>query len=182
MATAYRDARDDAASRGTTALSAFWTSVALDAAVRAPGEHLMLTAADLRFALRSLRAAPVFTFVAFITLALGIGANTAMYTVVDAAAMRPIAFQDSDRLVRIWEKNEKLNIPQFSTSALNYLSWRERARVFEDLAAWRFGSVTVATSGEPVRVQRIEATRTMLPVIRTSPLAGRNFTDEEVSA
>ena len=182
MATAYRDARDDAASRGTTALSAFWTSVALDAAVRAPGEHLMLTAADLRFALRSLRAAPVFTFVAFITLALGIGANTAMYTVVDAAAMRPIAFQDSDRLVRIWEKNEKLNIPQFSTSALNYLSWRERARVFEDLAAWRFGSVTVATSGEPVRVQRIEATRTMLPVLRTSPLAGRNFTDDEVRA
>jgi putative ABC transport system permease protein len=142
----------------------------------------MLTAADLRFALRSLRAAPVFTLVAFVTLALGIGANTAMYAVVDAVAMRPIAYPDSDALVRIWETNDKLNIPQFSTSALNYVSWRQRARGFEDLAAWRFGSVTVATSGEPVRVQRIEATRTLLPVLRTAPLAGRNFTEDEERA
>jgi len=180
MAAAYREARDDAAHRGRAALPAFWTSVALDAALRAPGEHLMLTAADLRFALRSLRAAPVFTLVAFVTLAIGIGANTAMYTIVDAVAIRPLPFSKSSDLVRIWEKNDVLGIAQFSTSALNYLSWRERSRVFEDLAAWRFGSVTVATGNEPVRVRRIEATKTLLPVLRTTPLAGRNFADEEV--
>jgi len=179
MASAYRDAREDAARRGTTALSGFWTSVALDATVRAPGEHLMVTAADLRFAFRSLRAAPVFTLVAFVTLALGIGANTAMFSVVDAVAMRPLAYEDADHLVRIWEKNDTLNIPQFSASALNYLSWRERARVFEDLAAWRFGSVTVAAGSEPVRVARIEATRSLLPLLRTATLVGRNFTEDE---
>ena len=141
---------------------------------------MILTAADLRFALRSLRAAPVFSLVAFATLALGIGANAAMFSVVDAVALRPLAFGDSGRLVRIWERNDKLNVPQFSTSALNYLSWRERSRVFEDLAAWRSGSVTVATSGEPVRVRRIEATQTLLPVLRTTPLTGRNFTEDEV--
>ena len=180
MATAYRDAREDAVRRGHRALSAFWTSVATDAIVRAPGEHMTITAADLRIALRTLRGAPVFSLVAFVTLALGIGANTAMYTVVDAVAMRPLAYPDAARLVRIWEKNDTLKIPQFSTSALNYLSWRERARVFEDMAAWRSGSVTVATSGEPVRVQRIEATNTLLPVLRTTPLIGRNFSEEEV--
>jgi putative ABC transport system permease protein len=180
LADAYREARDDAARRGPGALSSFWRSAAADAALRAPGEHLMLTLADVRFALRSLRGAPVFSFVALVTLALGIGANTAMYTVVDAVAMRPLSFPDSGRLVRIWEKNDTLKIPQFSTSGPNYLSWRERARVFEDLAAWRSGSITVGTSNEPVRVRRIEATRTLLPVLRSSPILGRNFTDDEV--
>jgi putative ABC transport system permease protein len=180
MAAAYRNARDDAASRGLGALSSFWTSVATDVAMRAPGEHLMLTIDDVRFALRSLRAAPVFAIVALVTLALGIGANTAMYTVVEAVALRPLPFPDSGRLVRIWEKNDTLKIAQFSTSALNYLSWREKARAFEDLAAWRSGSVTVATGTEPVRVQRIEATRSLLPVLRTEPVVGRNFTGDEV--
>ena len=180
MTDAYRHAREDAAHRGRGALSAFWTSVAVDATMRGPGEHIMLTATDIRFAARSLRAAPVFSLVAFVTLALGIGANAAMFSIVEAAAVRPLPFGDSGRLVRIWERNDRLNVPQFATSALNYLSWRERARAFEDLAAWRSGSVTVGSGGEPVRVARIEATASMLPVLRTSPTIGRNFNQDEV--
>jgi putative ABC transport system permease protein len=179
MAAAYREARMDAAMRGRRGVAEFWLGVAADALVRAPGEHMRMFLHDCRYAARALRRSPMFTLVAVATLALGIGANTAIFSVVHAVALQALPNQDSDRLVRLWEKNDKLNIPRFSASVPNYYSWRERAHSFEELGAWRSSSATLTTGGEPQRVSRLEATSTVLPLLGIRPIAGRAFTAEE---
>jgi putative ABC transport system permease protein len=90
---------------------------------------------DLRYATRTLRKSPVFTGAAVLTLALGIGANTAIFSVVNAELLRPLPFFEPGRLVRLAEKNDKANLPYFSASVLNYLSWKEQAQSFESLGA-----------------------------------------------
>src|SRR5258707_1205473 len=128
-----------------------------DALVRAPGEHMRMILHDLRYAARALRGSPMFTLVAIATLALGIGANTAIFSVVHAVALQALPNQDSDRLVRLWEKNDKLRIPQFSASVPNYYSWRERVHSFDELAAWRSNTATLTTGGDPQRLSKLEA-------------------------
>ena len=179
MAAAYREARVDAAMRGRRDVVEFWFGLVLDALVRAPGEHVRMTLHDIRYAARALRRTPIFTLVALATLALGIGANTAIFSVVHAVALRPLPNRDPSRLVRIWEKNDSLKIPQFAASVPNYLSWRERARSFADLAAWRDSSATLTTGGEPQQLGRLEATATLMPMLGIQPLAGRAFTPDE---
>jgi len=78
---------------------------------------------DVRYALKTLRKTPAFTIAAVLTIALGIAANAAVFSVVNAAMIRSLPFADPDRLVQVAERNEKLNLPYFSASALNYLSW-----------------------------------------------------------
>ena len=137
MTAAYREARNDAAMRGRRGAAEFWLGVAADALVRAPGEHMRMWFHDLPFSGRALRRSPMFTLVAIATLALGIGANTAIFSVVHAVAFQALPIRDPDRLVRLWEKNDKLQIPRFSVSVPNYYSWQERATRFEEIGAWR---------------------------------------------
>src|SRR3954469_19197715 len=137
MDGAYRQARADAVGRGRRGVAEFWAGVAADALVRAPGEHMLMFLRDLRYACRALRQAPMFTLVAVTTLALGIGANAAIFSVVHAVALQALPYPDAGRLIRLWEKNDKLRIPRFSASVPNYYSWRERASSFEQLGAWR---------------------------------------------
>jgi putative ABC transport system permease protein len=179
MHAAYRWARAEAATRGRRDVVQFWLGVAMDALVRAPGEHMRMTLQDLRYAARSLRRTPTFTLVALGTVALGIGANTAIFSVVQAVALQPLPNRDSSRLVRLWEKNDALNIPQFSASVPNYISWRERSRAFTELGAWITGSATLTTGGEPQRLTRLQATATVFPLLGVQPLAGRTFAAEE---
>src|SRR5678816_3542259 len=149
LVAAYREARADAAMRGRRGPVDFWTGVIVDALVRAPGEHMRMILRDLRYAARALRRSPMYTLVATATLALGIGANAAIFSVVHAVALQSFPFADASRLVRLWEKNDKLRIPQFSASVPNYVSWRERAQSFEQLGAWRSNSATLTTGGDP---------------------------------
>ena len=179
IAAAYREARMDAAMRGRRGVAEFWVGVAIDALVRAPGEHMRMMWHDVRYAARALRRTPVYTLVAIATLALGIGANTAIFSVVHAVALQPLPNRESNRLVRIWEKNDKLNIPQFSASVPNYVSWRERARSFEQLGAWRNSAATLTTGGDPERLLGLEATANVLPLLGIVPVAGRTFSEEE---
>jgi putative ABC transport system permease protein len=179
MAAAYRQARADAAMRGRRGTTEFWAGVAIDALVRAPGEHMRMTVHDLKHASRALRRSPMFTLVAVATLALGIGANTAIYSVVHAVALQALPYEDADRLVRVWEKNDKLRIPRFAVSVPNYVSWTERAQSFEQLGAWRSNSVTMTTGGEPQRLSRLEMTANVLPILGVKPIAGRGFTKDE---
>ena len=116
MEAAYREARADAAARGRHGTLQFWIGVAVDALVRAPGEHMRILLQDLRQAARSLRRAKLFALVAIATLALGIGANTAIFSVVHAVAFEALPNRDPDRLVRVWEKNDRLRIPRFLAS------------------------------------------------------------------
>src|SRR6185436_5966397 len=101
------------------------------------------------------------------------------FSVVHAVALPPMPNRDPSRLLRIWEKNDSLQIPQFSASIPNYMSWRERARSFAELAAWRNDSVTITTGGEPQQLQRLEATATLFPLLDLQPLTGRTFTADE---
>jgi putative ABC transport system permease protein len=179
MEAAYRQARADAAMRGRRGAMEFWIGVAADALVRAPGEHMRMTLHDIRYAARALWHTPIFTLVAMATLALGIGANTAIFSVVHAVALQPMPNRDSSSLVVIWEKNLKLDVDQFAASVPNYFSWRERARSFEELGAWREGSTTITTGGDPQRLRRLEATATIFPLLRIQPLVGRAFTADE---
>ena len=128
--------------RNSCAVLRSWGQLLADSIVRAPGEHLDVLRQDLRYAFRSLRRAPLFTLTAVATLALGVGANTAIFSVVHAVALRPLPYESADRLVRIWERNESLSITGFAVSLPNYVSWRERAQTLE-LAGWRSGSVTL---------------------------------------
>ena len=142
MLHAFRERLADDRRVGPRAVARLWWQLAGDAIVRAPGEHLDVLRQDVRYALRSLRRAPVFALTAIATLALGVGANTALFSVVHAVALRPLPYEAADRLVRIWEKNDPLAVSGFSVSLPNYVSWKERARTL-DLAAWRGGSVTL---------------------------------------
>ena len=112
---------------------------------------------DLRYTLRMLRKSPLFTLAVVFTVALGIGANTAIFSIVNAVMLRPLPFRQPDRLVWIAEKNDKLNLPQFSASVLNYLSWKERAHTFDSMAAFGFATFSVTGQGDPEQVQRRHA-------------------------
>src|SRR5262245_40890036 len=105
-----------------------WLSVATDTLSTAPGEHFYILMSDIRYSLRSLRKAPAFSAAVLITLALGIGATTAIYSLVHTVLVRALPFTEPDRLVRISETNKSLDIPDFSASVLNFLSWQEQSR------------------------------------------------------
>jgi len=130
--------------------------------------------ADLRYTLRLVRRAPLFAASVVLTVALGIGATTTIFTVVNAVLLRPLPFADPGRLVWVAEKNDRLNLPAFGASVLNYLSWRERTRTL-DLAAIGFGSYNLAGDGEPEQFTGGRLTPSLLPVLGLQPIAGRNF-------
>src|SRR5215471_282006 len=104
---------------------------------------------DLRYAARTLRRAPAFTAAAILTLALGIGANTAIFSVVNAVMLRPLPFGLPERLMQVGEKNDKLRLPFFGVSTLNYLSWKEQSHSFDGLGAYGFANFNLTGSGEP---------------------------------
>jgi putative ABC transport system permease protein len=134
---------------------------------------------DVRYGLRMLAKNPGFTAVAVLTLALGIGANTAIFSVVDAVMMRPLPFAEPNRLVQVAEKNDKLSLPTFSASVLNYLSWREQTKTFEELAAVGFSNYTLTGAGEPEQFTGNRISPGLFRVLGIAPVAGRTFTNDE---
>jgi hypothetical protein len=108
-----------------------------------------MTISDLRYAFRALRKAPVFACAAILTLALGIGANTAIFSVFNAVLLRSLPFPSPERLIRIYEKNDKLNLQFFASSVLNYLSWKEQTQTFEEIGFIAAATFNLSGSGEP---------------------------------
>src|SRR6185295_16111790 len=104
---------------------------------------------DLRYAIRVLFARPGFSAIAILTLALGIGANTAIFTVVNAVLLRPLPFDDPGRLVLLLERTSQL--PTVTTSWPNYVEWRDQSGSFESIAAMRSITMTMTGPGEPDR-------------------------------
>ena len=134
---------------------------------------------DLCFAVRLLRRTPLFTVTVVVTVAVAIAANTTIFSVVNAEMLRPLPFRDPDGLVQVAEKNDKLNLPTFSSSVLNFLSWREQAKCFDGLAAMSFSNFTLSGNGEPEQYSGNRISSELTRVLGLPPLAGRDFTDDE---
>jgi putative ABC transport system permease protein len=134
---------------------------------------------DVRYALRTLRKSPAFAAAAVLTLALGIGVNTAIFSVVNAAMLRPLPFGHPDRLVRIYESNQERGWPEFSASDPNFLDWRAQATSWEALAAFEDGTVSLTTGPSAELVPALRVTSDFLPALGFSPALGRNFQADE---
>ena len=135
---------------------------------------------DIAFAFRQLRAAPVFALVAVATLALGIGANSAIFALVDATLLRPLPYRDADRLVTIWEASAQTQ--RGFASPPNMLDWKARSRTFENIAAFTpgVGSMVVAgREGNAETISRQWVTAGIFDVLGVAPIAGRTFLPED---
>ena len=134
---------------------------------------------DIRYGIRGLRKRPGFTFVAVLTLALGIGANTAIFSVVNAVLLKPLAFKDPDRLVIVWEDAAFAGFPRNTPAPANYYDWKSQNRSFEDMAATASASFNLTGDGDPERVAAHRVSANFFPLLGVQPLLGRPFLQEE---
>ena len=134
--------------------------------------------ADVRFALRQWRRAPSFAAVAILTLGLGAGAATAIFSVVDTVLLRPLPFRQPDRLIVMWDSSAERGLPKEKLSPVNFMDYRAMEAVFTDAAAWWRPQVNLAEPGlEPVRVSTIETSANLFQVLGVSPQFGPGFPD-----
>ena len=119
-----------------------------------------------------------FTLLALTALALGIGATTAMFTVLHSVVIRPLPFSDADRLVTLWEKPPRSERPNV-VSILNFRAWKERARSFESMAAYNQGAKNLLGGDEPIQIIGANVTGAFFPVLQVAPMLGRGFAPEE---
>src|SRR5438445_273547 len=134
---------------------------------------------DLKFALRQLLKNPGFTAVAVLTLALGIGANTAMFSLVNGVLLKPLPYPDSDRLVSLSENQREQGQDFVALTAPGFTDWRTQSTVFEDLAAYQPGGFDLTGTGDPARLSGIRASASLFPLLRVQPELGRGFTEAE---
>jgi putative ABC transport system permease protein len=134
---------------------------------------------DLRYSARALRKMPGFTIVALLVLALGIGANTAIFSVVNSVLLRPLPFAGSDRLALIWETDLKDGIKREGPSAPNFLDWKEQSQSFDDMELFEVGTGTVTGGGEPEQVVGLRVTTSFLSMLGARTVLGRTFTAAE---
>jgi putative ABC transport system permease protein len=135
--------------------------------------------ADLRFGTRLLRQAPVFGSIAVLALALGIGANTAIFSTVNALLLRDLPYRDPDRLVMIWEDASFASFPKNTPAPGNYTEWKRQNTVFTDIAATRGSRANLTADGPPEQVLGRDVTANFFDVLGTPPVIGRAFTEEE---
>ncbi|MGH9871752.1 MAG: ABC transporter permease [Pyrinomonadaceae bacterium] len=135
---------------------------------------------DIRYGIRNLLKHPTFAATALITLAIGIGANTTIFSFVNGILLRPLPYPQSERLVMINETALKQGVSSMSTSFPNFLDWRAQNRVFEDIASFSDGSNFSLTGiGEPERLRGADVSQGTFELLRVAPVLGRTFTAEE---
>jgi putative ABC transport system permease protein len=137
---------------------------------------------DIRYALRQLRKNPGFSAVAVVTLALGIGANTAIFSVVNGALLRPLAFKNANRLVRIWHVPPAKSFPgmtTFSVSAANYLDWQSQNQVFERMAIYTYHGFTLTGGQKPEQVDACAVSSGFFSTLGVQPMFGRVLSPDE---
>ena len=140
---------------------------------------------DLRYALRTLRKKPLFTVGAVLALALGFGANTAIFSVINSVVLHPLPFRDAERLVAIWEKNPALEgfiAERLPTALKNYNEWKKESRSFEAMGAFHDASLNLTGFDKPEEVAAAFATPDFFAVLGIQPQLGRAFTSEEASS
>jgi predicted permease len=139
---------------------------------------------DARYALRLLRKSPGFTIIAVLILSLGIGANTAIFSVVNAVLLRPLPFPEANRVVKIWHTPPQTSfpgVPIFAVSPANFLDWRSQSKSFEAMSAYGFGRYAFSGRGQAESIRMVAVTRGFLSVLRSQPFLGRGLPDADAS-
>jgi predicted permease len=134
---------------------------------------------DLRFGARMLLKNPGITLIVVVTLALGIGANSAIFSVVNAVLLSPLPYGQPDRLVALYSENAKRGLTQQPVAYANFKDWREQNQTFEQIAALRSETQVLTGSGEPERISGVRVTPNILPLLGVQPVVGRDFLPEE---
>jgi putative ABC transport system permease protein len=136
---------------------------------------------DFRFALRSLRNSLGFTAVVTATLGLGVGLNTAIFSLVDGVLLEPLPYEEPDRVMTLWEANAQLDIPQDQVSAGTFRDWTERAETFESLGAYSFESFVLGGTDQPEQISGARVSPSILDVVGVLPALGRGFRTDEAT-
>jgi putative ABC transport system permease protein len=134
---------------------------------------------DIRYGFRMLVARPGFTAVAALALALGVGANSVVFSVVNTVLLHPLPFPDADRLVAVWGVNERVNSTHYVFSYPNYKDLRDQTEAFESAAAYDSVAALLTGGDEPERLRGIDATADIFPMLGVAPILGRGFNQEE---
>jgi predicted permease len=137
---------------------------------------------DLRYAARMLRKSPMFTAIAVLSLALGIGANTAIFSVVNGLLLRPLPYPDPEQIVDVWHTPPQESFPgmdRFSVSPANYLDWKSQSESFESMAAYQGGGFSLSLGDTPVPVEGALVSAEFFSVLRSTASLGRTFLPEE---
>src|ERR1700742_3433238 len=134
---------------------------------------------DLRYGMRMLVNKPGFAVVAIITLALGIGANTAIFSVVNAVLLRPLPYREPGKLVRIYTEFPTMDLRKFWMSVPEFMDIQKQAQSWESVGAWASQGVNLTASSEPTRVTAAAITRGLIYTLGVQPALGRSFTEEE---
>ena len=134
---------------------------------------------EARYAVRSLMRSPGFSAVAVLTLALGVGANTAVFSLITAVLLRPLPYEQADRLVMVWESAPFFGLRDSPVSPANYVDWKARASSFEEMGALEDISFRMKGDGPPDLIRGSLTTASMFRVLRTRPALGRVFRDDD---
>jgi predicted permease len=135
---------------------------------------------DLRYAVRMLVKTPGFSLVAIVTLALGIGANTAIFSLVSAVLLRPLPFPEPDRLVLVWDDASSIGGPPITESSpADYAAWKEQSRSFADMAAMTDATYNLTGTGEPQKLAGVRTTANVFAVLRMQPIVGRTLMPDD---
>ncbi|HEY2848458.1 MAG TPA: ABC transporter permease [Gemmatimonadaceae bacterium] len=165
---------------GGFALAALWFNSVMDVIVNALAAHWDVLRHDLRYTARTLARSPGFALTAILVTALGIGANTAAFSVADFVLIRPLPFADPGRLVKLWER--PVEYGRFELSPPNYRDYQAAQHSFAEMGAFHATSVNLVGRGDPQRLTGSALTAEVLPLLGVNPLIGRTFTAEEQHA
>src|SRR5689334_11034721 len=124
---------------------------------------------DVRYALRNFRKAPIFVAFAILTLALGVGANSAIFSLISTVLLRPLPFPESDRLTFVWEDTAMFGLKDSVVALANYVDWRDQNHVFQQMGALETNLFTVTGNGEPLALQGATATASLFRTLGVQP-------------
>lgn len=130
---------------------------------------------ELKQVLRRLGRAPMFTFITLLTLAAGVGANTAVFSVVEGVLLKPLPYPHPEELVGVWHVAPGLDLPEVNMAPSNYFIYREQGRTFQDIGIYQHDSDSVTGAGEPEQVRALDVTDGVLPILGVPPMLGRWF-------
>jgi predicted permease len=134
---------------------------------------------QLKQVFRRLAKAPLFTAITLITLAVGIGANTVVFSVVNGVLLRPLSYPQSDQLIGIWHSAPGVNLPEIDMAAFMYFTYREHNTAFQDIACYRDDSLSVTGAGQPEHIEAMDVTDGAFGLLGVKPMLGRFFTHQD---